>query len=275
MIGFANSLELKHRVIRPTSGLALTSNPVNSVNSTDTIGSPVDDITTNSITLKTRFAINEKYIQGRFKRKPIKTTAPIFFLNYTYSGPDFGSDYEFHKVYLAIEKRFKIGIIGYTDMLLEGTRIFGDVPFPLLDIARGNETFAYDDRSFNLMNFMEFGSDQSASAQFTHHFNGFLLNKIPLMKRLKWRSVGSFKMIYGDISNNNNNPENPDLLRLPDNFETLKAKPYMEFSAGIENIFKFFRVDAVKRLTYLDSPGVNTLWGVRGWGIRGKLQLTF
>ena len=275
MIGFANSLELKHRVIRPTSGLELTSNPVNSVNSSDTIGSPVDNITTNSITLKTRIAINEKYIQGRFKRKPIKTTAPIFFLNYTYSGPDFGSDYEFHKVYLAIEKRFKIGIIGYTDMLLEGTRIFGDVPFPLLDIARGNETFAYDDRSFNLMNFMEFGSDQSASAQFTHHFNGFLFNKVPLLKRLKWRSVGSFKMIYGDISNQNQDPENPDLLRFPDYFETLKAKPYMEFSAGIENIFKFFRVDAVKRLTYLDSPGVNTLWGVRGWGIRGKLQLTF
>ncbi len=274
-IGFMNTLELKHRIIRPTSGLTLSPNTVSSVSGNPETTESVDDITTNTITLKTRFAINEKYIQGRFKRKSIKTTAPVFYLNYTYSSPEFGSDYEFHKVYLGLEKRFKIGIIGYTDMLIEGTRIFGDVPYPLLDIARGNETFAYDDRSFNLMNFMEFGSDQSASAQFTHHFNGFLLNKIPLMKRLKWRSVGSFKMIYGDISSKNNDPENPELLQFPENFETLKAKPYMEFSAGVENIFKFFRVDAVKRLTYLDSPGVNTLWGVKGWGIRGKIQLTF
>lgn len=271
ILGFSNFIELKSRTLEGTPGLQLLSNPDPVTGEQEYLG----DIITNSITLGTRFAINEKYVQGRFVRKTIRTTAPIFRLNYTYSSEALGSTHEFHKIYFAFDKRFKIGVIGYSDLLVEGTRIFGHVPYPLLDIARGNETYAYDDQSYNLMNFLEFGSDQSASMQLTHHFNGFILNRIPLMNRLKWRSVGSYKMIYGDISSKNKNQENPNYIAFPENFYTLKAKPYMEFSAGIENIFKFLRVDVVKRLTYLDHPNVNELGGVKGWGIRAEVQIMF
>ncbi len=273
VIGFSNSLTVENRIIEPTPALDFTR---------VSDGKEVANIYTNAITIGTRLAINEKFVQGRYERAQIKTTAPVFYSQYTYSGPDVGSDYEFHKVYLALEKRFKIGIIGYSDMLMEGTAIFGEVPYPLLDIGRGNETFAYDDRSFNLMNFLEFGSDRSASFQVTHHFNGILLNNFPLLKRLKWRSVGSFKAIIGDISPNNDVTQldaeelsESDQFRFPENFFTLDTKPYLEFSAGVENIFKFFRLDAVKRLTYLDHEGVNELWGVKGWGIRAKIQIMF
>lgn len=235
-----------------------------------------DDIRFTEFTLGTRLALDEKFVQGHFSRAPIKTTAPIFELHYSYS-PDLLSDYEFHKIYFSTEKRFKLGIFGTTDLLFEANRIWGTVPFPLLEIMRGNETFAYDDRSFNMMNFVEFAGDQTLSLMLEHHFNGLLTTQVPFMDRLKWRAVVSAKAIWADITQRNRDFNNPDLLYHPVLTEDrrLRDEPYMEVSAGIENILKLLRVDLVKRLNYLDNPNVATVWGVRGLGIRAKAQLSF
>ncbi|MDR9488092.1 DUF5686 family protein [Salibacter sp.] len=240
-------------------------------------GDPIDKIepiNVTELTLRTRLAINEKFVQGRFARSQIKTTAPVFTFDYTYSPPQI-SDYEYHKLYLSITKRFKLGIFGFSDVEVEGNKIFGAVPYPLLVIHRGNETFTYDDRSFNLMNFVEFGSDQSASIMVQHHFNGLLTSNVPFMDRLKWRAVVSAKAVMGSLSDANTDTTNTDLVVLPEEMGTLERKPYVEVSAGIENILKLFRFDIVKRLTYLDNEGVSELWGVKGYGIRGKIQISF
>lgn len=227
-------------------------------------------------TLGTRLALNEKFVQGHFSRAPIKTTAPVFQLQYTYS-PELLGDFEYHKIYFSTEKRFKLGIFGTTDVLLEANRIFGTVPFPLLEIFRGNETFAYDDRSFNMMNFVEFAGDQSVSLMLEHHFNGLLTTQVPFMDRLKWRAVVSAKAIWADITQQNRDFNNPDLFyhQVLAEERRLRDEPYMEVSAGIENILKLLRVDVVKRLNYLDNPNISSIRGVRGIGIRAKAQLSF
>jgi hypothetical protein len=118
------------------------------------------------------------------------------------------------------------------------------------------------------MNFLEFVSDQYASIYIDHCFNGFLLNKIPLMKKLMLREVFTFKALYGELSDNNNPAYNADLFRFPTNASgipltyTLEKKPYMEIGFGISNIFRVFRIDYIKRISYLNNPDISTS-GVR------------
>ena len=255
----------------------ISSSPLNRMYINTESNLELQSINITELTLGTRFAVNERFIQGRFSRSTIRTTAPIFRLNYTYSPSSLG-DYEFHKLYLSVVKRFKLGILGFTDTEIEGAKIFGQVPYILLNIHRGNETFTYDDRSFNLMNFMEFGSDQSISLMMTHHFNGLITSYVPLLDRIKLRAVASGKIVWGSISdqNNANITTDEDLVKFPENtLYNLDKGPYAEVSAGVENIFKLLRVEAVKRLTYLDNPKIGNLFGVKGLAVRLKLQISF
>ena len=49
----------------------------------------------------------------------------------------------------------------------------------------------------------------------------------------------------------------------------LENKPYVEVGYGVENIFRFLRVDFVHRLTYLDNPNV------RNFGVLFTAQFQF
>jgi hypothetical protein len=209
-------------------------------------------------------------------RVPIITKYPIFQISYTqgFEGV-FNSDYTYSKLTFNAFKRFYLSPIGFTNTEIEVGKVFGQVPFPLLDIPRANQTYSYQIRSYNMMNFLEFVSDQYASLFIEHHFNGFIFNKIPLFKRLKWRAIISFKGLYGSVSDQNNPDVTPGVMKFPtDSYGnpttfTLKDKPYIEVSAGIGNILKFFRVDVVKRVTYLDNPNVAE------YGIRARFKMDF
>lgn len=270
--GLGNTFRIRQKSISGTDGAPFTL--VGFEDTPDGVGI-VESINTVEFGLATRLAINEKFVQGRFQRTPIKTTAPIFNFEYTYSPDILEYDYEYHKLYLSIAKRFKLGIFGMLDTELEATRIFGTVAYPLLDIHRGNETFTYDDRSYNMMNFLEFASDQSVGFMYTHHFNGLITSQVPLLDRMKLRAVTSGKILVGTLSDANANQQDSTLLLFPQRLGYLGSTPYVELSAGLENIVKLFRVELVKRMTYLDNPEVSQIWGVKGLAIRFKLQIMF
>jgi hypothetical protein len=124
------------------------------------------------------------------------------------------------------------------------------------------------------MNFLEFVSDHYATAYVDHYFNGFFFNKIPLLRKLKWREVIEGKILFGGVRDENNPARNPQLVKFPltnGQVETfsLGSTPYLEAGFGIANIFKLVRVDFIKRFTYLNHPEIPQ------WGIRVRTKFDF
>ena len=236
----------------------------------------LQNIKSAEVGLNTRFAWNEKFLNGEFERISLGTTYPVLQLNYLANIKGvLNSNYHYHKVSFSISDRYRQNPIGYIDYLFEIGKIWGKVPYPLLNLHPGNETYAYDSYSFNLMNYFEFGSDRYIIATATHHFDGFFLNKIPLLKRLKWRELVSAKAVWGDITT-----QNTKALILPLTLSRLRYKPYAEVGVGVENIFKILRIDAMWRLTYIDKNYIanyeaNSPSKISKFGIRATLQFGF
>ncbi len=222
-----------------------------------------------------RYAPNEQYYQKKTVRVPIPNRHPILQFNYTLGNKLLGGDYNYHLLRFNASKRFYPSVIGYTDAQLETGLVLGTVPFPLLEMHNANQSYIYQATRYNLMNFLEFVSDKYASLFVDHNFNGFILNKIPLIKHLGLREIVTLKILYGGLGDNNNpNLNTPaimtqwGLMPLPKDKDgnpstfTLDRGPYMEMSIGIGNIFKVLRVDLIRRLTYTTNPNI-TKWGVR------------
>lgn len=236
----------------------------------------IKDIQTSEVSVGFRWAPNESFYQGRTFRIPISFKNPIFNLRYIQGLKGvLGGEYNYHNITLNIFKRVYMSQLGYTDVVLEGGKIFGKVAFPLLNIHRANQSYSYQLQSYNLMNFLEFVSDQYVSANIDHSFNGFFFNKIPLIKKLKWREGFTVKILYGSLNATNTPHDKTDILKLPTNQNntpvtySLSEKPYIEGSISISNIFKFFRVDLIKRLTYLDHPDISKI------GVRARFKIDF
>lgn len=234
------------------------------------------ELNTTELSLALRYAPNEKFMQGKLYRSPLYNKYPVFNLTYMAGMKGFlDGEYNYHNVSANIFKRFYLSQLGYADITAEGTYIFGNgIPFPLLNVHRANQTYAYQLNAYNLMNFMEFVSDHSAGMNVQYYMNGFIFNKIPLFKKLKWREVFSFKGLWGGLRDENNPQKNANVLIFQEQdgvpiTYTLNNGPYMEASAGIANIFKLFRVDIIRRLNYLDHPDAPK------WGVRARFKLDF
>jgi hypothetical protein len=263
---FSYNLGFKKWSQTPAGGL-------NYINSNNQL---VNRLTTSELSLQLRYAPNEKFYQGKIYRVPIADRYPVFNLRYTAGLKGvFGGEYNYHSLMGSIDKRFYLSQLGYSDVTFEGGYIAGKVPFPLLDIHRANQTYAYQLNSYNLMNFLEFVSDHYVSINIDHNFNGFFFNKVPLIKKLKLREVVSFKALYGGLRNENNPNFQTGLYQLPiyengaQRTYALGNEPYMEGSVGIGNIFKLLRIDLVKRFNYLNNPEVSE------WGIRARVKFDF
>lgn len=218
----------------------------------------VDAINNTEARVNVRFAWKDKYVGEGFTRVSIGTIYPIVQLNYSKSLRNaFKGEYDYHKVSIRVTDRIRITpILGYTDYSLEGGKIFGTVPYPLMELHGGNETLIYDEQAFNMMNYYEFASDQFVSLGVYHHFDGLFFNKVPLLRKAKLREVVTFKTVWGSVEDKNRTS-----LIFPNTLKSLDQKPYMEASAGVENILKVFRIDALWRLNYrfdraIDNFGV-------------------
>ncbi|MBP6414242.1 MAG: carboxypeptidase-like regulatory domain-containing protein [Bacteroidia bacterium] len=265
--GFNTKLILTHRVMT-----TLGSTQYRFVQENDTVTIP--NIKSSEIGINIRFAYGERFLDGEFDRVSLGTKSPVFQIQFTEGLKGvLNSDFDYKKIIVNIEDRLRINPIGYTNYVLQYGKIFGKIPYPLLELHPGNETFAYDFYSFNLMNYFEFVSDEYASAFVSHHFDGFFFNRIPLLRKLKLREVATGRAVIGKVSDTNR-----QALLFPDKLYTFNQagytsnlfshnKPYIEVAAGIENILKFFRVDAVWRLSYLNHPNIAK------FGIRATVQV--
>ncbi len=182
---------------------------------------------------------------------------PIVEMNYTKGIPSLGSSLDYTKLNFYLYHRINLGLFGVGRYEIDAGKIWGEVPYPLLKNHLGNETLFYTTAAFNTMNFNEFASDQFVSLRYRQSFEGFLFNSIPLVKKLKWRMVGNANVLMGSVQDQNllNLPQTTPDGRILESFGRLDPKvPYVELGYGIENIFRFFRVDFFHRMTYLDLP---------------------
>jgi hypothetical protein len=218
--------------------------------------------------LKLRYAPREEFYQGKIYRDVVPSKNPVYTFQYTIGSNIIGNDFNYQKLYGSVTKRFYLSIVGYTDVRVEAGKIFGTVPYPLMFIHNANQTYAYQRYSYNMMNFLEFVSDEYVALNIDHSFNGFFVNKVPLLKKMKLREVVTLKALYGGVSDRNQPDLHTGLYMFPrdSNGEpltyTLEKKPYIEASVGFSNILRVFRVDLIKRFTYLNQPNVSSL-GVR------------
>jgi hypothetical protein len=212
-------------------------------------------IFTSEIRLDTRISWHERYVSGEFYRASLGSSYPILLISYRYGIPDlFHNDFGYHKLTLDVQQWFNFATIGWSKYIVEGGKIWGTLPYNLLRIHDGNQTFLFDEYASNLMNYYEFVSDQWFSFYYTHHFDGLLFNHIPLLRKLKWREVAHIRAVYGTLTD-----QNKLYSQFPDQLRSFGWKPYWEAGAGIENIFTFIRIDAIWRLTHLnDIPTVRT-----------------
>ena len=254
---FSYKFELKNWKQNPAGpdlgGALYYQNTVNGLPNT------VNNVTTTELSTELRYAPNEKFYQGKLYRTPIPDKYPIFTLRYQQGLKVLGGDYHYENVTANISKRFYLSQLGFADVSTEGGYIFGQLPFPLLDIHHANQSYALQLQSYNLMNFLEFVSDHYAAINIDQNFNGYFFNKIPLLKKLKWREVVSYKVLWGGLRAENNPANDPSLIQFPERnghpfVYTLNNGPYQEGSIGIANIFKILRIDYVERFSYLDHP---------------------
>ena len=223
-----------------------------------------------------RYAPGETYINRKNHRRVINLDAPVFSVSHTmgFNGI-LGGDYNFHLTEAHIFKRFWLNSWGKFDVDLKGGIEWDQVPYPLLIMPASNASFIIQKNTFNLINTMEFINDRYASLMLSWDMNGKILNRIPLAKKLYWREYIGVRMLWGDLTDKNNpylpeNAGNPRLMYFPEGSNIMDSnRPYMEMVVGIHNIFKFFRVEYVKRLTYKDLPSAPH------WGMRYGVSLTF
>ncbi|MCF8424979.1 MAG: DUF5686 and carboxypeptidase regulatory-like domain-containing protein [Bacteroidia bacterium] len=260
MEGLTSKVTLSGRTITP-----LISNTYTYYKNDGSIASK-ENIRNTEVRLNVRFAYKEKYINGDFSRISLGTKWPVMQVNYAKSLQNaFRGEYDYQKVVLNLSDRVRlISLLGYTDYTAEVGKIFGIVPYPLMELHGGNETYVYDYMSFNMMKYYEFASDQYASVGLFHHFEGLLFNKLPLIKKLKWREVVTCKALWGSV-----NEKNRSSLIFPQTLSALGNEPYVEVSAGVENIFKVFRIDALWRSTYHRQKTIEN------FGLKFGFQLAF
>jgi len=239
------------------------------------------DVNITALGTRLRWAPNEHYIEINNERIPIHSKNPIFELEVERAIPNLLSgDVEYTKAKAVVFKRMYLSKYGFSDFLLEGGQYWGkEIPFHLLFIPEGNQTFFYKHRLYNMMNFFEFVTDRYASINYRHYFSGYIMNRLPLINKLNLRTVVTMKALWGDLEDDNNPVLNNNLIQFPDNVDSnsflLGKDPYLEGSVGITNIFKVLRVDLVKRFTYLDTQDVPFLFGKKGLAIRLRIEAAF
>lgn len=220
-----------------------------------------------------RFAPGERRYNSRVGKGSaanLSKDAPIFILSHQI-GTDalLGGDFSYHHTEFSVEKRIWLSSFGRLDTQFKAGKIWNKVPFPLLVMPNANQSFTIQQDAFHLLNAMELVADEYVSATINYHLNGLITNRIPYINRLGIREVAAISGFYGKLTDKNNPALSDDLFVLPQNTFAFQNKPYLEYSFGVENIFRILQVNYYRRLSYLHHPNISK------HGIRIAVNFTF
>jgi len=219
-------------------------------------GSPVGYVSAIDFNIDTRFSWQEKLIDDKFMRMYMSTDYPI--IHFTLGGGQVffsGKQNYYGRISCTAKQYLRIGQTGIK-YAVESGMFFGKLPYTMLDIPRGNETLALYSFDFNMLNYMEFIHDKYLHLFAEYHMNGFLLNRLPLLKKTRLREVFSAKGMIGSLSD-----KHQQIVGFPIGTNKM-TNPYIEIGAGIENIFRFLKLEAVWRVCPQSTLGAPT-FGLR------------
>lgn len=210
-----------------------------------------------------------KFSKYGIDRYEHSTNAPSLLLRYTKGFSDlFNSQFNYDKFQFLYTQPILVGSYGRSVLIFEAGKTFGTVPLPLLSVVPGNESYGQTLGTFSQLDYYEFVTDSYATFIMDHHFNGWILGKIPLIKKLKLREVGFLRAAWGDVSADNIAINRSDVL-----YFAPKDQIYFEYGFGIENIgfgnFRPVRVDFNWRGNYLKLPDA------RKFGVTVGLDFSF
>ena len=247
--GLTQTIGVRQRSFNPMYAFAFRSNPELAEQS------PIaDHYQTTELFFETRWGKDEVFFYADNDRFTLGTQRwPIVIFRYQRSMKSFmHSDFDYHRLSLSVQQSLRVGILGRSTYNITMGYIPSTLPYPLLYTPLGNESLFYVENAYNLMNYFEFACDQYAQLRFEHNFEGLLFNRLPLIKKWKWRFLVNAKILYGSVRQ-----ANRDLVAATNlsgepvlGFNSLNTTPYVEMGYAIDNIFKVLRVDAIHRLTY-------------------------
>jgi hypothetical protein len=262
--GFSHMLTLQHRSFLPYAPLPYKDIFI------DENGRQQDEVISSEVGLRLRYAWKEKFVESNYFRRSLGSGYPIVELRASMGLKDvLNSGYEYQKASISISDNVKISPLGEVYYNVFAGKTFGTLPYPLLDIAPGNEYYYYLRNAFNMMTRYEFISDQYAGFNFEHNIGSGLFGYIPLLRKAKLRQFWTAKGIVGSLSD-----ENRARNIKPGGYEfrSFDGHPYIEVGTGVSNILQLFRIDFVWRLT---PPLLPSEESSRYFGIFGSVRVDF
>lgn len=215
----------------------------------DTFSQTANKITQSEVNFLVNYTPNRKMIGYGVDRIEVDLNYPRIFVSYSQGLKGvLNSDFNYSKLQMFYRQPLLIGGFGRLFTTLEVGKTFGTVPLSLMGIIPGNQSFFIIDNTYNLLNYYDFVADQYTSLHLEHNFNGKLFSRVPLLRKLNWREIIGAKAVYGSVSN-----ENKAVNASGQNYQA-PVDGYLEYSAGIGNIFKVMRIDAAWRGSYFNIP---------------------
>ena len=263
--GLATSFEIRTESNRPTGKLVYEKMD----------GTLVNKLRVSEVSLGFNYRPGQSYVNSKQKRMTVNLDAPEFNVKHTMGIKHFlGGDFNSNLTEVSIYKRFWLGSWGHIDTRVQGGAQWNKVPFQFLITPPVNTSYFEHQGTFNLMKGLEFLNDRYAQFNLAWDLEGKIFNRLPLIKKLKWREYVAFKGMWGHLTDKNNpylpqNANDTELYKFPVDTRVMTRDPYMEFVVGVHNIFKCLEVDYVRRLTYTNAPGISKN------GIRFGFNLVF
>ena len=218
----------------------------------NTLTTTQSEVKQSEINLQFEFMPNRKTIGYGVERKEVDDKYSRLFVNVSSGFKGLlDSDFDYQKLQLYYRQPIVIGAIGRSNLTMEVGKTFGQIPLGLMSVVPGNQTYFIIENTFSNLNFYEFVTDEYATFQWEHNFNGKIFSRIPYLRKLNLREIIGVRGVYGTVSDENRAINASGLTYLA------PEKPYWEYSAGIGNIFKVFRIDCAWRANYRNLPDTN------------------